>query len=180
MSLPNGLAPAGLRVELRGHPHVDDAQVAVLVYEHVGRLQVAVEHLLLVHVTERQRELRDHEAHPFLLDGLAVVRHEVLGHGVAGHVLLHHVQVLRRLEAIDHPHDVGVVALDEALALARAVQPPPPRALRSPSCAPAAPGRGWVKGGVRVAVGVSSAPCPRTPRQGSAAACTRRRWRPVA
>ena len=64
-------------------------------------------------------------AYPLLLDGLAVVRHQVLGHGVAGHVLLHHVQVLRRLEAIDHPHDVGVVALDEALALARAVEPPP-------------------------------------------------------
>ena len=73
---------------------------------------------------------RDHQAHPLLLDRLAIVRHQILGHRVAGHVLLHHVQVLRRLEAIDHSHDVWVVALDQALALARTMESPPPRALR--------------------------------------------------
>ena len=50
--------------------------------------------------------------------GLAVVSHEVLSHGVARYVLLHHVQVLRRLEAIDEAHNVRAVALDQALALA--------------------------------------------------------------
>mmetsp|Transcript_25383 Transcript_25383/g.51577 ORF Transcript_25383/g.51577 Transcript_25383/m.51577 type:complete len:369 (-) Transcript_25383:1176-2282(-) len=124
------LAAAGLRIELGGHPHVHHAQVAVLVYEHVGRFQVSVEHLLRVHMRERERELRNHEAYPLLLDWPAVVRHQVLRHRMARHVLLHHVQVLRCLEAIDHPHDVGVVALDQALPLARTMQPPPPRALR--------------------------------------------------
>mmetsp|Transcript_15236 Transcript_15236/g.45277 ORF Transcript_15236/g.45277 Transcript_15236/m.45277 type:complete len:379 (-) Transcript_15236:2214-3350(-) len=120
----DGLAAARLRVELGRHPHVDHPQVPLGVDEDVGGLEVAVHDGLLVHVRERAHELPRHEADLLLPHRLALVLLEVARERVVGHVLLHHVQELRRLEGVVDRNHVRVVARLEALELARGVQLP--------------------------------------------------------
>mmetsp|Transcript_1611 Transcript_1611/g.5075 ORF Transcript_1611/g.5075 Transcript_1611/m.5075 type:complete len:351 (-) Transcript_1611:1928-2980(-) len=120
----DGLAAARLRVELGRHPHVDHPQVPLGVDEDVGGLEVAVHDGLLVHVRERAHELPRHEADLLLPHRLSLVLLEVARERVVGHVLLHHVQELRRLEGVVDRNHVRVVARLEALELARGVQLP--------------------------------------------------------
>mmetsp|Transcript_31825 Transcript_31825/g.99855 ORF Transcript_31825/g.99855 Transcript_31825/m.99855 type:complete len:756 (-) Transcript_31825:778-3045(-) len=107
-----------------GEAKVGDDRPALAREEHVLRLEVAVHDGLLVHVGERAHELPGHEADLLLPHRLALVLLEVARERVVGHVLLHHVQELRRLEGVVDRNHVRVVARLEALELARGVQLP--------------------------------------------------------
>ena len=98
---------------------------------YVGGLEVPVDDLVRVDVAEAARELGDDVPYVLHLDGPPLVRIEVGRERVVGQVLLHHVEVLRRLERVAERDYVRVVALLQALQLARAVQLPAAGALRT-------------------------------------------------
>mmetsp|Transcript_11524 Transcript_11524/g.29508 ORF Transcript_11524/g.29508 Transcript_11524/m.29508 type:complete len:241 (+) Transcript_11524:459-1181(+) len=122
------LTPLRLRVEARGHAHVNDAHVAGVVDEHIRRLEVAVHDVLRVDVREAARKLGRQEPYLVHFDGPPLVGIEVLREGVIGEVLKDHVQVLHGLKRVRDARDVRVRARYQALELARAVQLPPARA----------------------------------------------------
>mmetsp|Transcript_28927 Transcript_28927/g.84799 ORF Transcript_28927/g.84799 Transcript_28927/m.84799 type:complete len:848 (-) Transcript_28927:442-2985(-) len=97
----------GAHHEPLGEAQVNHLDVARPVHEHVLRLEVAVDHVLLVHVLQGEHHAGDVEARVVLGEGAADVVLDVK-EVTAGQVLDEHVYPVRVLVGVEHAADAGV------------------------------------------------------------------------